>query len=66
MGYELVISNETDASSGVYETRLQAMDAAEEAAAVDGLTARYGQSANAGFLVDGDGMAWFHFAIRAV
>ncbi len=60
--YELKISNESDASSGLYETRREAMAAADDAAARDGLTARYG-CGDARFFVDGDDRAWFHFAI---
>jgi len=45
MGYELVISSgnngaATDTPSGVYPTRLEAMEALKEAAKVDGLTVR--------------------------
>jgi hypothetical protein len=61
-GYELTISNDTDASNGVYESRRAAMDAADSAAAVDGLIARYGRS-DSGFFVDADGVAWFSFRI---
>jgi hypothetical protein len=66
MGYELTITTDNDPSSGIYESRLEAMDAVDEAAAVDGLTARYGHTPNAGFMVDGDGQAWFGFRVREV
>lgn len=66
MTYELIISNDNDASSGVYESRQAAMDAADDAASIDGLTARYGNSGNAGYFVDADSKAWFHFEIREV
>lgn len=63
--FEVTISSDTDASSGVYGSRLDAMDAVDQAAAVDGLTARYG-CPTAGCLVDDQGMAWFQFTIRPV
>jgi hypothetical protein len=62
--YEVIISNHSDASSGVYDTKLEAMDAVDEAAALEGLTARYGHTTNAGCFVDKQGLAWFHFEIR--
>lgn len=61
--YELTIATYNDAHSGLYESRLAAMDAADEAAAIDGLTARYG-SYHAGCFVDSDQKAWFTFTIR--
>ena len=66
MAYELTITNDpTDSSSGIYDTRLEAMDAADEAASVDGLTAVYG-TPNAGFFRDETGEAWFEFTIRGI
>lgn len=64
--WEVRIGNDTDASSGVYDTKLEAMNAVDEAAAVDGLTARYGDWGTTGFLADSDGYAWFHFEIHLV
>lgn len=66
MAYELIISRGNDSSSGIYETRLQAMDAADEAAAVDDLVAVYGNGWSAGCFRDQDGMSWYHFEIRRV
>jgi hypothetical protein len=63
--YELIISSDSDASSGIYDSRLEAMDAADEAAAVDNLTAVYG-TPNAGYFKDSDGNAWFHFEIKGI
>ena len=62
-GYELTISSYNDASSGVYPTKLDAMQAADAAAAVDGLITRYGNWCS-GFFTDESGHPWFHFSIR--
>jgi hypothetical protein len=42
MSCELIISSDTDASSGTYETRRAAMDALDAAAKADGLSVRCG------------------------
>lgn len=66
--FELIIHGDNEktgvyATRGLYESRLQAMDAADDAFAE--LTADYGNP-NSGFLRDDDGRAWFHFEIRQI
>jgi hypothetical protein len=65
MTFALTISTDTDACAGDYDTYLEAVDAADDAAAIDGLTARHGSNGK-GFFVDSDGMAWFSFSIAEV
>lgn len=75
MLYELTIQNDGDASSGVYGTYEAARAAADEAARVDGLTARLGGYATVGpdiveahgdFVDPTDDVAlwWFTWTIR--
>jgi hypothetical protein len=62
--YDLIISNHAGTESKRYETLLAAIDAVDEAAAIDGLTARYGCTHLSGFLIDKDNCeARFHFEI---
>jgi hypothetical protein len=63
MTYTLTITRLSAVASTRYDTALQAMDAADHAAAMDGLTARYGSSTNAGFFVDHDQHPCAHFTI---
>jgi hypothetical protein len=70
--FTLTITNFNDAHSGDYATYADARNAADNAAAIDGLTvsvARFAKigadyvSADGSFC-DDDGMPWFDFTIR--
>jgi hypothetical protein len=72
--YELTVTTDNDASSGVYDSYDEARAAADDAAAIDDLTVDVQHwtkvatetVGSAGTFVDGDGAPWFEFIIAAV
>ena len=71
--YELIITTDNDAHSGIYDTYTEARAAADDAADVDGLTVDVKRWTTIGtatvgaegvFVNDDDGLPWFEFRIE--